>query len=235
MCSAGVRTASCRLSQCYTGQEFEQAGRGTASWDEEEMRTEASGVIRLLALIAIASFPVSAYQESLSSESIRQAYFLGQRKDDATTSFLARYYHYFSLPKTGPYISCVQVLTPYAQIVLGAESGEIRGSAMEAERHYRTHPRLFLVRVRVYSTPTFPSAPKGEQFWEKLSILVAQGESLKPGKTNYLSLPRGRGPAYTDVELSFDAVLIKSAPITVEVSTPDGQRIEANFDLDKLK
>ncbi len=199
------------------------------------MGTKVGGVIRLLALIAIASMPACTYEEPLTSESIREAYFLGQRRDEATAGFLAHYYHDYPLPKTGPYISRVQVLTPYAQIVLSAEDGEIRGSAMEAERHYRTQPSLFLVRVRVYSTPTYPSAPKWEQFWEKLSILVVQGKPLKPEKKSYLGLPRGRGPAYTDVELSFAAAQIKSAPMTVEVSSPDGQHLEASFDLDKLK
>jgi hypothetical protein len=199
------------------------------------MRTKTIGVIRLLALIAIASLVATAYEEPLTSESIRETYFLGQRRDEATTSFLAQYHHNYPLPKTGPHISRVQVLTPYAQIVLGAEDGEIRGSAMAAERHYRTHPSLFLVRVRVYSTPTYPSAPKWAQFWEKLSVLVAQGKPLKPEKKSYLGLPSGRGPAYTDVELSFGAAQIQSAPMTVEVSSPDGQHVEANFDLDKLK
>jgi hypothetical protein len=185
--------------------------------------------------MAIASIPASAYDEPLTSESIREAYFLGQRRDGATASLLAHYDHDYLLPKTGPYISRVQVLTPYAQIVLGAEDGEIRGSAMEAERQYRTHPSLFLVRVRVYSTPTVPSAPKWDQFWEKLSILVTQGKPLQPKEKSYLGLPRGRGPAYTDVELSFDAAQILSAPMIVEVSSPDGQHIVANFDLDKLK
>jgi hypothetical protein len=191
--------------------------------------------VRLLALLAIASFPVTAYQESLSSESIREAYFLGRRNDATTTSFLAPYYQYFSRPKTGPYISGVQVLTPYAQIVLGAEGGEIPGSAMEAERRYQANPKLFLVRVRVHSTPTYPSASMRDQFWEKLSIRVAQGDSLKPTTRKYLSLPRGRGSAYTDVELSFDAAQIKSQPLTIEVLTPDDQRLEASFDLDKIK
>jgi hypothetical protein len=192
-------------------------------------------VERLLALIAIASLPARAsYLERLTSESIREAYFLGQRRDEATASFLAHYYHDCPLPKTGPHISRIHILTPYAQIVLDAEDGEIR-SSMEAERHYRIHPSLFLVRVRVYSTPTYQSGPKWEQFWDKLSIIVAQEKPLKPEKRSYLSLPRGRGPAYTDVELSFDAAQIKSAPMRVEISTPDGQYIEANFDLDGLR
>ena len=106
---------------------------------------------------------------------------------------------------------------------------------MEAESHYRAHPSLFLVRVRVYSTPTYPSAPQWKEFWEKLSIVVAQEKPLEPKKKSYLSLPKGRGPSYTDVELSFDEAQVKSSPITVEVTTPDGQRIEADFDLGKLK
>jgi hypothetical protein len=199
------------------------------------MRAKASYAICLLGLVAIASPHASAYEEPLTSESIREAYFLGQRRDEATARFLAHYYHEYPPPKAGPHISRVQVLTPYAQVVLGAEDGEIRDSAMEAERHYRAQPSLFVVRVRVYSTPTYSSVYQWKRFWEKLSIVVVQAGPLEPKKRNYLGLPKGRGPAYTDVELSFDAVQIKSAPMTVEISTPDGQYIEANFDLDALR
>jgi len=201
------------------------------------MRTNVSVVARMLALVVIASLPTSAYEQPLTSESIREAFFLGQRRDEVTARFLAAYRHDFPLPKTGPHISRVQVLTPYAQIVLGSEDGEIRGTVMDAEREYRTQPSVLLVYVRVYATPTYSSASQWKEFWQKLSIRVVQRKTLKPKRINYISrrFPGNRGPGGTDVELRFDTAEIESAPMKIEVLTADGQHLEADFDLDKLK
>ena len=201
------------------------------------MRTNVSVVARMLALVVIASLPTSAYEQPLTSESIREAFFLGQRRDEVTARFLAAYRHDFPLPKTGPHISRVQALTPYAQIVLGSEDGEIRGTVMDAEREYRTQPSLFLVRVRVFSTPTYYSTSQLKQLWKELSIRVVQGKPLEPMEKHYINPPftRGHGPGYTELEWRFDAAQIETAPMIIEVSTPDGQHLEATFDLDKLK
>jgi len=203
----------------------------------KKIRAKISVALGLLALVVIASLPTSAYEQPLTSESIREAFFLGQRRDEVTARFLAAYRHDFPLPKTGPHISRVQILTPYAQIVLGSEDGAIQGTVMDAEQGYQSQPSFFLVRVRVFSTPTYSSASQWEEFWQKLSIRVVQGKLLKPSKINYISrrFPGNRGPGGTDIELQFDAAQIASAPITIEVSSPDGQHVEAKFDLGQLK
>lgn len=192
---------------------------------------------RVVFLLALASLASSAYQQRLDSEAIREAFFLGQRRDEATDHFLTSYRHYFPIPKTGPYISLVQILTPYAQVVLGSKEGTIGPTAMDAESEFRAHPSLLLVRVRVFSTPTYYSASQLKELWQKLSITVVQGQTLEPEKTSYISRPSagGRGPGGTDVELSFDTKNVASAPITIDVSLPDGQHVEAKFDLSKLK
>jgi hypothetical protein len=209
----------------------------TTVWNEQETRTKVGVVVRLLALVVIASLPTSAYEQPLNSESIRDAFFLGKQRGEETARFLASYSHNFPLPKTGPHISRVQVLTPYAQIVLGSEDGAIPGSVLDAEREYRTQPSFFLVHVRVFATPTYYSASQWKEFWQKFSVRVVQGKPLKPNKINYISrrFPGNRGPGGTDVELRFDAAQIESAPMKIEVSTSDGQHLEATFDLDKLK
>lgn len=203
----------------------------------KRIRAEVGVAVRLLALVVIVSLPANGYEQHLTSESVREAFFLGQRRDEVTARFLASYRRDFPLPKTGPHISRVQALTPYAQIVLGSEDGEIRGTVMDAEREYQTQPSFFLVRVRVFATPTYSSASQWKEFWQRLSIRVVQGKLLKPGKTNYISrrLPGNRGPGATDVELKFDAAQIESAPMLIEVSSPDGQHVEAKFDLGHLK
>ncbi|MHB8486961.1 MAG: hypothetical protein ACYDCM_14710 [Candidatus Acidiferrales bacterium] len=203
----------------------------------KKIRTKVRVALRLLALVVIASLPANGYEQFLTSESVREAFFLGQRRDEGTARFLAAYRHDFPLPKKGPHISRAQVLTPYAQIVLGSEDGAIQGTVMDAEREYQTQPSVFLVQLRVFATPTYYSASQLKELWEKLSIRVMQGKLLKPSKINYISrrFPGNRGPGGTDIELQFDVAQIASAPITIEVSSPDGQRIETKFDLGQLK
>jgi hypothetical protein len=63
-------------------------------------------IVMAALLVSPASF---GFQSPLSDESIREAYFLGQRHD---ASFLTDYIKFFPLPKTGPHISSVTFLTP---------------------------------------------------------------------------------------------------------------------------
>ena len=184
---------------------------------------------------AVAVTQLAAYEQPLSSESVREAYFLGQRMDGARASFLAEHSRWFPLPATGPHVARVQALTPYAQIVLATQNGEIRGSAMEAERYYRAHASLFLVRVRVYSTPTYPLVGPCKEFSEQLLIIVEQKGPVQATQRNCLRLSRSHSPAYVDVVLSFDADLLSPTPLTVAVLPPEGQGVRAVFDLGKLK
>jgi len=108
---------------------------------------------------------------------------------------------------------------------------------MDAEREYQTQPSFFLVRVRAFATPTYYSTSQLKRLWKELSIRVVQGKPLKPMENHYVNPPftRGHGPGYTELELRFDAAQIESALMIIEVSSPDGQHVETNFDLDKLK
>ena len=191
-------------------------------------------IARVLCLIALLSLPLRAYVQPLDSESIREAYFLGQRRDEATRTFLAKYVQSFPVPHVGPHIGRIQILTPYAQLVLGSEEGMFGNSAMDAEREYRSHPVLFLVHVWIYSTPTFTPGPKWDEFWGKLTVRVEQKKPLNALKSSYINYgPRGsRG---SELELQFDAAQITSAPITIDVSGPGAHPVEARFDLSKLK
>lgn len=189
----------------------------------------------VLTALLIAIVPAPAYQRTLSSELVREAYFLGRRRDDATRKFLAQYVQTFPVPPTGPNIARIEVVTPYSGIVIGSEEGSLIGSVMDAEQQLRSHPALFLVHVWIYSTPTFTPGPSWDEFWQKIKVQVEQRELLKPLKTRYPGQPSNRGPGGTELELQFDAGEIASRPITIEVSGPHAKRVEAKFDLSKLK
>ncbi|HEV2490644.1 MAG TPA: hypothetical protein VGT03_12615 [Candidatus Acidoferrales bacterium] len=185
-------------------------------------------------MVAIASLPLRAYVQPLDSESIREAYFLGQRRDEVARTFLSHYVQSFPIPRTGPHIGRVEILTPYYQVVLGSEEGTLGGTVIDAEQEYHSHPALFLVHVWIYSTPTFTPGAKWDEFWEELIVRVGQRKPLRPLKSSYIK--HGfRGPGGTEFELQFDAAQITSAPLTIDVSGPGAEPVAAKFDLSKLK
>lgn len=189
----------------------------------------------LIVLLACIAFPACAYNLVLNTESIREAYFLGQRRDDVTGKFLAQYVQTFPMPHEGPHIARIQIRTPYSQIVLDSEADGLGGSVMDAEREYRSHPAHVVVCIWIYSTPTFTPGRGWDEFWEKLSVQVQQDKPLSPLKTNYVKQPSSKGSGGTELELQFDAAQVMSAPITIDVSGPGAKGVEAKFDLARLK
>jgi hypothetical protein len=112
-------------------------------------------VFSLLAVALLLVSPVSAFQTSLSDESIREAYFLGQRNDETTASLFNHYVRLLPKPDKGAYIAEVEVYTPYVQLVETSRRRSIGYSAQQAELDYRhSHHKLY-VRVRIDFTPTY--------------------------------------------------------------------------------
>ena len=89
-----------------------------------------------------------------------------------------------------------------------------------------------------YLPPAVVSSPNGfrpADFWRDFSILIQGEQQLQPQNVTGRQLYSFRGSLVSaDVELEFDATQVESAPATVEVLTPDGQRVKVEFDLEKL-
>jgi len=96
-----------------------------------------------------------AYDFPLSSESIRDAYFLGRRNDEKTAKFLAGYIKRLPLPEKGPHISEISLYTPYAQIVMDSWRNAALYSGQQAEQEYRKLGDTIHVRVIIDFTSTF--------------------------------------------------------------------------------
>lgn len=73
--------------------------------------------LALLASALLLSTPAFAYDTPLSEQAVREAYFLGQRRDESMFDFLSKYTKLLPAPKTGPHISSVTFLTPFALLV----------------------------------------------------------------------------------------------------------------------
>ena len=209
-----------------------------------------------LATILVAALFGLAYEHPLDSHSIRKAYFLGRSSDGKAARFLAQYVKRLPLPKSGPHVAEIELRTPYEQVVVRASQVSGSYSAQQAEQDYRDHPDLILVRVRINLTPTYPaiiadpSRGKGQvrerpdDFWRYFKIRVLQGGEVRPNRTSGralfqsgLSSPRVIGDVMLGAEvlLEFGPAQIRSEPTKIEVLAPDGQSVEAEFDLKELR
>ena len=209
-----------------------------------------SVAMRTFGLVLIASLTSAAYERPLASHSIREAYFLGRRRDGTTTVFLAQYLRRLPIPTKGPHVAETEIRTPYEQVVLRALQAPDGYSSQQAELDYRARPDLIVVRIRINATPTYkPSAFlstsggfRPADFWQDFLIRLVQGEhefeSKKvTGRPVFSSGSKSGGGSLVgaDVELEFDAKRVDSAPAIVEVLTPDGQDVRVEFDLEKLR
>ena len=66
-------------------------------------------VVSVLAMMLATS--AFAYDYPLSSEAIREAYFIGNRRDISTANFIDQYTHHFPVPHSGPNVAMIQLET----------------------------------------------------------------------------------------------------------------------------
>ena len=200
-------------------------------------------------LMTSVAFALSA---PLSDEAVREAYFLGQRRDDRTAQFLETYRRYSPVPKSGPHVFVVELFTPYAQAVEASSKHGAGYSAQQARQDYQARGDSLRVGVYVRYTPTygpgFPYSPNkvpGQTgTWKDFQVrLTLNGETLECRSVRYEGTRMGTGGGKGGGSRStgfivwqeYDASNSTSTDATVEVDTPDGQRVVASFDLSRLR
>jgi hypothetical protein len=204
----------------------------------------------LLSVLLTAAAPALAFDDSLSSISIRDAYMLGNRKDFKTAEFFERYKHSFPMPESGPHVAVISVETPFGQIVELGEADmntDIQGTVQRlAEKQFP-----FIVRVGVNMTDTYPCPPPWNprgigvpipNFERDFDIqLVQKHKRISATSTQvYLLTSDAVANIYqisgAIIELKYDVAAIDSYDdATVMVHTPDGQCVETIFDLGHLQ
>src|SRR5258708_1532379 len=152
-------------------------------------------VLMALVVVPPESF---AFNSPLSEESIREAYFLGQRRDESTARFLDKYKRHLAAPKTGPYIASVELLTPFARVVLVSSQQTMGYSAQQAEAEYRGKQEAVAMNIEVLLTTSYgpllarptsqrSGSPIGfafrsPDFWEEIQVQVmVEDQIVKPG------------------------------------------------------
>jgi hypothetical protein len=221
-----------------------------------------SRFLRLLPSLLIAAGlalpPLFAFEADLSDTAVREAYFLGQRNDDKTRAFFEPYTRHLPLPKSGPYVSEIHLLTPLAQVVKISSRTTSGYSAQQAHLDYRDRGDSLLLEIHIEFTPTYnqmkgqrssgnSNAGKGivlrnEDFWQDFRYGLKQKEDwIEPrsmrGEPEYERADRygSNGLIGAWVYLDFDARNVSSDNAEVHVVTPDDQDVKVSFDLAKLR
>jgi hypothetical protein len=206
---------------------------------------------------ALLAFPVSssAYDTPLSDTAIREAYFLGQRHDESVTKFLNKYGFFPSPPKIGPYISSVNFLTPFAQVVQLSDRHLSGYNAQQAQLDHKGASETVKITIQIQLTETYSafipvsqgSNPAGitlrpPDFWSDFQISFFDGDNqLNPltlsGHPNYMCSNHGYGCTLTGatIDIVFAASAFGSDSAIVQIDPPEGEQVVAKFNLSSLR
>jgi hypothetical protein len=190
-----------------------------------------------------------AFDSPLSDEAVREAYFLGQRHD---SSFLGNYIKLLPPPKTGPHISSVTFLTPFAQLAQRSDRRIGSYSAQQARLDHLGEDEFVKITVEIYLTASYGALipnpagspaliPRPYDFWKDFQVQVFNGnQTLTPSRSR--GNPRsgcGRRGACTltgaTLEFEFPADTFTSDSATIQVLPPEGELVSVEFDLTRLR
>jgi hypothetical protein len=211
---------------------------------------------RVVLAALLISAPSLAFQTPLSPEAVREAYFLGQHRDEGTARFLDTYTKPLPRPKTGPNIASVTFFTPFALLVQNS-SRRSDYSSQQAELDHQRHKESVKVIVEILLTDSygpFIPRPTGSQsgspmgimlrpggFWQDFDVQVFDGKKpLAPvdssGRPTYSCGDDG-GCVLTGatIELEFMAEAFASDSATVQVDPPEGDAVSLDFNLAALR
>ncbi|HEV2207014.1 MAG TPA: hypothetical protein VGR36_10765 [Candidatus Acidoferrales bacterium] len=198
-------------------------------------------IVTALILCGIVSMPAEAYEQWLTTEAIREAYFLGSRNDENSVQFFGPYQHWFAASGAGLQVQYVQALTPYAQVVFAAQHYMINENAVDAVQRYKNRALPFVVRAMIYVP--IAELPSKYDIEKQSSVAVSQAHPIAPRTITYHPVyvstggPKGGGTRFAgvEVELEFDVTQVESRDLKVRVSFSDGRHFDTTFDLTRLK
>ena len=209
-------------------------------------RREQASLSILLASLLIA-LTAGAYDYPLSPEAIREAYFLGKAQSPKRAEFFENYTQRPPMPEKGSHVALVQLETPYAVVVERAAESGLNYFPPDAEEEFLGKPAIFRLHVQIDLTPSYgwqlPARPgavrlRPDNFWRDFTFRLVQGKIIRARAIHGMPI-YGGGEATVlvgaSVDLEYEAAKIRSAPATVEVLTPEGQKTSVTFDLAALR
>jgi len=204
-------------------------------------------------LISPASF---AFNSPLSEEAIREAYFLGQRHDGSFARLLDNYSKRLPPPKSGPHISSITFLTPFAKLVQFSDAYIGSYSAQQASLDHRAQEEIVEISVEILFTPSYGavlSVPTGSRsdspqgyrlrsydFWKDFQVQVFEGDEERfplrfTGEPNSFCSHTGCTLTGATLYLEFPASAFTSDRVSVQVLPPEAPEVRVDFDLTALR
>jgi hypothetical protein len=226
---------------------------------ERFMHSVARPSVAIVATLVLLAQPILAFQSPLSDESVREAYFLGQRHDGSFEGLVEKSTRRFPAPRTGPYVFSIMFASPFLSAAQLSNAHLGNYSAQQAEQDHReAGEEIVKITVQIQLTESYGQfiAPaktnsrsgsasvlitRPDDFWRDFQVRIFNGEqalsnSVYHGRPNYSCGERGPctliGATLT-FEFPADAFPADSASITVE--PPEGEPITADFDLGHLR
>lgn len=197
-----------------------------------------------------------AFDTPLSDQAVREAYFLGQGRDETVANLINKYTKLLPPPKSGPDIASVTFFTPFALLVQQS-SQRSEYSAQQAALDHRDQPEFVRIVVQIQLTDSYAPyvirptgsrsgsprgfVPRPYDFWKDFDVQVSsEDQKLRPfssyGRPNFSCSEEG-GCTLTGATLQFDfsAEAFASGSATVDVLPPEGDPVTLDFDLDHLR
>lgn len=212
------------------------------------------GLAMLTAALLLAQ-PILAFQSPLSDQAVREAYFLGQRRDESMYAFLNKYTKLLPPPKTGPHIAAVSFLTPFALLVQYS-SRQSDYSAQRAALDHKAHDEMVEIQVEIQLTQSYgamiampthsrsgsPMAIqlRSPEFWRAFKYRIFDGDEEITtegisGEPQYQCSEGGCTLTGAIVYIQFPATAFKSDSAAVEVTPREGDPVSVDFDLSSLR
>jgi len=207
---------------------------------------------------AVFSLPSSsfAYETPLSDTAVREAYFLGQRRDEKMAQFLDKYTIYLAPPKSGPHIASVTMFTPYAQAILQSRDNSSGYSAQQAALDHARHAESVKVVIEILFTNSYGALiprptgsrsdsptglmPRPYDFWKDFQVnFFYKDDQLKAvssfGQPRLSCSESGCSLIGSTLEFEFLAESVPSDSIFVEVIPPEGEQVVLDYDLTSVR
>jgi hypothetical protein len=213
-----------------------------------------ASVVTVAALLAPPSF---AFDTPLSDQAVREAYFLGQRRDESLARFLDKYTKHLPPPKTGPHIAFITFFTPFALATQLSSQHSSGYSAQQAALDHRGQAESVKIIVQIFLTDSYPAyiprptgsrsgsptgfAPRPFNFWKDFDVQVlSEDRELRAftsaGEPNYRCSEDG-GCMLTGATIQFEflAESFASDSATIQVTPPEGDPVSLDFNLASLR
>jgi len=209
-----------------------------------------------LAICLTLVLPCSALDTPLSDTAVRQAYFMGQRHDESLARFLDHYTKHLPQPKTGPYISSVSFLTPYALLTQLSDRQPYGYSAQQAELDHRKLVETVKITVEIQLTDTYSNVMRNPasrttgtpsdfllrpaDFWRDFQVQVFDGDKpltpfLHTGRPVFFCGDTDCILVGATIKLEFLAESFSSDSASISVDPPEGDSVSVDFDLASLR